>query len=272
MNQLFYDDNLHVLRGHIADESVDLIYLDPPFNSKRDYNLLFKSPKGQKSEAQIEAFKDTWTWGEQAERELAELLDQKRSIPVKKMIVALMELLGRNDMTAYLVMMTNRLLEMERVLKKTGSVYLHCDDTACHYLRLAMDAVFGPQFYGNQIVWRRTESHNDAKRYGRVTDVILFYTKSDNPTWNTPRGKHSEKQLARYRTDKDGRLYRGENLTASRHPQRRNRQALARAQSFRQRQPLEASPRSSGEDAARRTHPPHRRWASPTGWLENLSG
>jgi adenine specific DNA methylase Mod len=128
MNQLYFGDNLQVLRESIADESVDLIYLDPPFNSKRDYNLLFKSPKGQKSEAQIEAFKDSWHWGDQAARELDDLLKQKNT-DVAQMIQALVAFLGRNDMTAYLVMMATRLLEMRRVLKATGSLYLHCDPT-----------------------------------------------------------------------------------------------------------------------------------------------
>jgi site-specific DNA-methyltransferase (adenine-specific) len=121
MNHLYYGDNLHVLRDSIAAESVDLIYLDPPFNSKRDYNLLFKSPKGHKSEAQIEAFKDSWTWGDQAEKELDELTKQKNT-DVTQMMNALIAFLGRNDMTAYLVMMSTRLLEMHRVLKPTGSL------------------------------------------------------------------------------------------------------------------------------------------------------
>ena len=129
MNQLFYGDNLHVLREHLADESVDLIYLDPPFNSKRDYNLLFKSHKGHMSEAQIEAFKDSGYWGKQAEQEFDELIRQKNT-DVAKVINALIEFLGRNDMTAYLVMMANRLLQLHRVLKSTGSLFLHCDPTA----------------------------------------------------------------------------------------------------------------------------------------------
>ena len=125
MNQLYYGDNLHVLREHLADESVDLIYLDPPFNSKRDYNLLFKSPKGQSSEAQIEAFEDTWHWNEQAEREYDEIVHGANT-DLAQMIQALRSFLGENDMMAYLTMMANRLLELHRVLKPTGSLYLHC--------------------------------------------------------------------------------------------------------------------------------------------------
>jgi adenine specific DNA methylase Mod len=125
VNQLYYGDNLQVLREHIADASVDLIYLDPPFNSKRDYNLLFKAPGGHDSEAQIEAFEDTWHWNQQAEREFDELLHQPNT-DVAEMMKALRGFLGENDMMAYLTMMANRLLQLHRVLKSTGSLYLHC--------------------------------------------------------------------------------------------------------------------------------------------------
>ena len=125
MNHLYYGDNLHVLRDHIPSESVDLIYLDPPFNSKRDYNLLFKSPKGHSSEAQIEAFEDTWHWNQQAEREFDDLLHQPNT-DVAEMMKALRSFLGENDLMAYLTMMANRLLELHRVLKPTDSLYLHC--------------------------------------------------------------------------------------------------------------------------------------------------
>jgi adenine specific DNA methylase Mod len=132
-NQLYFGDNLHILREALVDETVDLIYLDPPFNSKRDYNLLFKSPKGQQSEAQITAFEDSWHWGEQAEREFDELLHQPNT-DVAEMMRALRFFLGENDMLAYLTMMANRLLELHRVLKPTGSLYLHCDPTASHWM------------------------------------------------------------------------------------------------------------------------------------------
>ena len=132
---LHFGDNLAVLRESIADESVDLIYLDPPFNSKRDYNLLFRSPTGHESDAQITAFEDTWHWGEQAEREYNELLHQSNTDPntdVAELIRAFRSFLRENDVMAYLVMMANRLLELRRVLKPTGSLYLHCDPTASH--------------------------------------------------------------------------------------------------------------------------------------------
>jgi adenine specific DNA methylase Mod len=126
MNQLFFGDNLQVLREHIQAESVDLIYLDPPFKSNRDYNLLFKSPKGHDSEAQIPAFEESWHWGKQAEHEFDEIIHGKNT-DVAEMMLALRKFLGENDMMAYLTMMANRLLELHRVLKPTGSLYLHCD-------------------------------------------------------------------------------------------------------------------------------------------------
>jgi site-specific DNA-methyltransferase (adenine-specific) len=212
-NKLYFGDNLQVLRESIADESVDLIYLDPPFNSKRDYNLLFKSPKGQKSEAQIEAFKDSWSWGSQAETELHDLLKQKNT-DVSQMMNALVGFLGRNDMTAYLVMMAMRLLEMHRVLKPTGSLYLHCDPTASHYLKIVLDAVFGKVCYLNEITWKRTTAHNDPQRYGRITDRIFFYSKTVRKVFHPSSGDYSPEQLARYRYEKDGRRARAENLTA----------------------------------------------------------
>ncbi len=148
---------------HIAAESVDLIYLDPPFNSKRDYNLLFKSPKGQASEAQIEAFEDSWHWNPQAEREFDELLHQPNT-DVAEMMKALRAFLGENDMMAYLTMMANRLLQLHRVLKPTGSLYLHCDPTASHYLKIVLDGVFGKENFSNEIIWKRTTPKNDSQQ------------------------------------------------------------------------------------------------------------
>ena len=182
MNQLYFGDNLHILREALVAETVDLIYLDPPFNSKRDYNLLFKSPKGQQSEAQITAFEDSWHWGEQAEREFDELLRQPNT-DVAEMMRALRSFLGENDMLAYLTMMANRLLELHRVLKPTGSLYLHCDPTASHYLKIVLDGVFGKMNFVNEIVWKRSAAKGDAgqgaKHFGRVNDYLLFYSKSE---------------------------------------------------------------------------------------------
>lgn len=187
MNRLYFGDNLHVLREHVADASVDLVYLDPPFNSKRDYNLLFKTPKGHQSDAQITAFEDSWHWGEQAEREFNEILRQS-STNVAELLQALRSFLGENDMMAYVVMMANRLLQLHRVLKPSGSLYLHCDPTASHYLKLVLDGVFGKEFFINEVIWKRYGSHNDhgqgSTHFGRTHDVILFYSKTENRQWN----------------------------------------------------------------------------------------
>ncbi len=180
-NQLYYGDNLYVLRESIADESVDLIYLDPPFNSNASYNVLFKSPGGVQSPAQIEAFDDTWHWNEVAERAFDEVLSSGHS-EAAIMLRAMRSALGENDMMAYLAMMAVRLIELHRVLKPTGSLYLHCDPTASHYLKTLLDAVFSVSNFVNEIVWRRTGAHSDAKQgsshYGRVHDTIFYYCKA----------------------------------------------------------------------------------------------
>jgi len=186
VNSLYFGDNLAILREHVKDGSVDLIYLDPPFNSSATYNVLFKSPKGHASDAQIEAFEDTWHWGEQAEREFAEIL-QSGNTDVSEMMQALRRFLGENDMMAYLVMMANRLLELRRVLKARGSLYLHCDPTASHYLKIVLDGIFGFENFRSEIIWRRTGSHNKAERWAPVHDTILFYTKCDAFVWNHPK-------------------------------------------------------------------------------------
>ncbi len=179
MNKLYFGDNLDILREYIKDESVDLIYLDPPFNSNANYNVLFKTPKGHESAAQIEAFEDTWHWNAQAEREFGELV-RGGNTDVSEMIQALRRFLGENDMMAYLTMMANRLLELHRVLKPTGSLYLHCDPTASHYLKIVLDGVFGKENFRSEIIWRRTNSHNSTTtQYGAIHDVILFFTKSN---------------------------------------------------------------------------------------------
>ncbi|MDZ4688574.1 MAG: site-specific DNA-methyltransferase [Planctomycetaceae bacterium] len=216
VNQLFYGDNLNVLRDDIASESVDLIYLDPPFNSKRDYNLLFKSPKGQQSEAQITAFKDSWHWGDQAEREFDELLHQSNT-DMASMMKALRAFLGQNDVMAYLTMMANRLLELRRVLKPTGSLYLHCDPVASHYLKVVLDGAFGKDVFKNEIIWKRTAAHGSAKRWGPVHDVIHYYSKTAGYTWTYPTVKHTDGYVEKHFKQKDekGRLYQAITLTGS---------------------------------------------------------
>ena len=176
-NRLYYGDNLEILRNreYFPDACVDLIYLDPPFNSNRNYNVLFKSESGADSEAQITAFEDTWHWGETAEATYDDIIVNAPH-KVATAIEALLNLIERNQMMAYLVMMTARLVELHRVLKPTGSLYLHCDPTASHYLKIVLDAIFGAQNYRNEIVWKRTSAHSDAKKWARSHDVILFYS------------------------------------------------------------------------------------------------
>ncbi len=216
-NHLYYGDNLQVLRDSIKDESVDLIYLDPPFNSNASYNVLFKGPKGNDSAAQIEAFDDTWHWNDSAEAAFGEVLHSGNGAAAE-MLRAMRSFLGENDMMAYLSMMAVRLIELHRVLKPTGSLYLHCDPTASHYLKILLDAVFGARSYKNEIIWKRTTTHSDSKTWSRVADTIYFYAKSPNDfTWNTPREPHSEEYLSsKYRHDDgDGRgRYRLDNMTS----------------------------------------------------------
>jgi site-specific DNA-methyltransferase (adenine-specific) len=151
VNTLYYGDNLTVLRNEIKDESVDLIYLDPPFNSQADYNILFRSTSGERSRAQIEAFEDTWHWGEEAERAFDEVMSGW-STEAAELLRALRAFLKENDMMAYLTMMAVRMLELRRVLKPTGSLYLHCDPTASHYLKILIDAIFGVANFRNEIL------------------------------------------------------------------------------------------------------------------------
>lgn len=214
MNKLYFGDNLVVLREHIADESIDLVYLDPPFNSNKNYNILFNSPKGQKSEAQITAFEDTWHWGDEAEREYTEILHQPNT-DVAEMIQAFRKFLVNSDMMAYLTMMTIRLLELHRVLKPTGSLYLHCDPTASHYLKIMMDMVFGAENFRNEIIWKRTSSHSDANRCGNVHDTLLFYSKQGNHTWNKTYQTYDPDYVDKYYrySDPDGRKFMSADLT-----------------------------------------------------------
>jgi site-specific DNA-methyltransferase (adenine-specific) len=183
MNTLYYGDNLNILREYIKDESIDLIYLDPPFNSNRSYNVLFKDQSGNASDAQIAAFDDSWHWGGTAERTYQDLV-QNAPMDVARMIGALREFVGANQMMAYLVMMAARLVELHRVLKPTGSLYLHCDPTASHYLKILLDMIFGVENFQNEVVWKRTGAHGRAKKWGPIHDTLLFYSKTDMFTWN----------------------------------------------------------------------------------------
>jgi DNA modification methylase len=219
-NVLYYGDNLEILRNrdYFPDECVDLIYLDPPFNSKKDYNILFKENGGVESEAQIQAFTDSWHWAKSAQDTYNDVVT-KGPPKVGKLIGALYETLGTNDVMAYLVMMTARLIELHRVLKSTGSLYLHCDPTASHYLKLVLDQIFGPANFRNEIVWKRTTAHNDPNRYGRIHDVLLYYSKSTAVKWNSilvPQDQEYINSHYRYE-DNNGRKYRKDNLTAPSH-------------------------------------------------------
>ncbi|WP_375397832.1 DNA methyltransferase [uncultured Sphingomonas sp.] len=213
-NHLYYGDNLAVLRRHVADASVDLVYLDPPFNSNATYNILFRSPAGAGADAQIEAFEDSWRWNDTAE----DAFDQvARSGATKAfdLLNAMRGFLGENDMMAYLAMMAVRLIELHRVLKPTGSLYLHCDPTASHYLKLLLDGVFGPERYLNEITWKRTTAHADGSRYGRNTDTILFYARGREHRWTQLFTPYDADYAARFRNaDADGRRWMDDNLTA----------------------------------------------------------
>lgn len=219
-NTLFYGDNLPILRDYIPDESVDLIYLDPPFNSSRSYNVLFKEESGQESGAQITAFEDTWHWGADAERTYHETIQNAPS-NVAVMLGALREFIGANQMMAYLVMMTARLIELHRVLKPTGSIYLHCDPTASHYLKIVMDTIFSVENFRNEIVWQRTSAKALTSRtLPNNHDIILCYQKTDDAIWNSDsmfqpydEANLEEKTAIKYsHRDENGRLYRLDNL------------------------------------------------------------
>jgi DNA modification methylase len=221
-NALYYGDNLRILREHIPDESIDLIYLDPPFNSNRSYNVLFKETSSAASQAQIEAFEDTWHWGGAAQ-DTFEDIALHGGDDTARLLKAMVDALGHNDVTAYLTMMAVRLIELRRVLKSNGSIYLHCDPTASHYLKILMDAIFGPKCFRNEITWQRTSAHSDTKqgmrRYGKVRDILLFYTKTSGSGYEfheqyteyTPAYVESE---YRHRTP-DGRNYKETDLTAA---------------------------------------------------------
>ena len=221
-NTLYYGDNLDILRQHLPDESVDLVYLDPPFNSNANYNVLFKEQSGEASPAQIRAFTDTWEWTQEAVRTYEQEIITNPSVPanVKDMISAFRQFVGGNAMMAYLVMMTPRLVELRRVLKPTGSIYLHCDPTASHYLKLLMDTIFGKENFRTEIVWKRTSAHSDTRQgrrqHGRVHDLILFYSRDASWTWNPLYAEYDQEyidQFYRHVEPETGRRYRLDNLT-----------------------------------------------------------
>ncbi len=205
-NTIYYGDNLDILRNreYFPNDFVDLIYLDPPFNSNRDYNVLFKAESGADSEAQITAFEDTWHWSEASLSTYFDLVGDAPAM-VATAIKALMDLIGHNQMMAYLVMMAARLVELERVLKPTGSLYLHCDPTASHYLKILLDAIFGTENFRNHITWKRTGAHSGAKKWGPISDNILFYTKSNDYQWTRVYENYDDKYVKKYYRYEDER-------------------------------------------------------------------
>lgn len=217
-SRLFYGDNLYVLRESIASESVDLVYLDPPFNSNRNYNVIFahRDRVTDANQAQIQAFDDTWRWSPVTEEQYHEMLAGSVPARVADVVRALHTLLGENDAMAYLVNMAPRLVELHRVLKQSGSLYLHCDPTMSHYLKVVLDAIFGAEKFRGEITWLRTTTHNDAKRWSPNADIILYYGKSNNVTWNGSYAEYSEKYVSeKYRFDDgDGRRYQLDNITS----------------------------------------------------------
>jgi DNA modification methylase len=215
MNRLYYGDNLDVLRDHIASDSIDLVYLDPPFNSNANYNILFKSPTGKAADSQIEAFEDSWHWNDKAEAAFHDVMTSGNT-DVAELLRAMRGFLKENDMMAYLAMMAVRLIELHRVLKPTGSLYLHCDPTASHYLKLLLDGVFGAGNFQNEIVWRRTSSSNNPRRWGPVHDVIYFYSKSPTFLWNPIKMALGQAYIdSKYRHSDERGIYRLSDLTAS---------------------------------------------------------
>ena len=193
-NVLYYGDNLDILRRYVADESVDLVYLDPPFNSNATYNVLFAEHHGERAASQIKAFEDTWTWDVVAEWSYKQTVEGGGR--VSKALQAFHTLLGPSNMLAYLAMMAPRLVELRRVLKPTGSIYLHCDPTASHYLKLLMDAVFGPEHFRGEICWQRSTAKGHAfTRYPSAQDTLLYYAKDDEPIWHTQYLPHREEYI-----------------------------------------------------------------------------
>lgn len=219
-NQLWFGDNLEILQNHIRDESVDLVYLDPPFNSNRAFNVIFgKHPDDTETvAAQIKAFDDTWHWTPDTSRQYNHYTSGGVPPRVGSTLRAFYSLVGENDLMAYLVNMAPRLAELRRVLKPTGSLFLHCDPTMSHYLKVMLDAIFGPEQFQNEIIWQRAGAKNDSVRYGRSHDVILFYTAGKKFTWNPQYVPFDQASIDKNYTHVEegtGRRYRRGDLTAA---------------------------------------------------------
>lgn len=220
MGLLYYGDNLDILERYLKDESVDLVYLDPPFNSAQSYNAFFQEKDGTAAASQIKAFEDTWSWNIEAEAVYQKLTEQPGK--VSEVMQAFRTFLGSNDMMAYLAMMAPRLVELRRVLKSTGSLYLHCDPTASHYLKLLLDAVMGVTNYRNEITWKRrvgmSSAVHDSNKFGICTDIIFFYGKSEATKFH-PQYNKDDPDYQRYIEErftmvdeKTGRLFQATSL------------------------------------------------------------
>jgi adenine specific DNA methylase Mod len=212
-NKLYFGDNLDVLRGKVKDESVDLIYLDPPFNSSATYNVLFRTHGGEASEAQAEAFRDTWEWGDSARDAYDDVIRANGDVAL--VVSGLRKWLGENAMMAYLVMMAARLIELRRVMKPTASLFLHCDPAASHYLKIILDAVFGHENFRNEIIWKRKsgrgETNAKSNRFGQQHDTLLFYSAGPSNVFNTQFNFDAAEGYIAERfkyTDEQGRRYR----------------------------------------------------------------
>lgn len=214
-NRLYYGDNLDILKRHITDESVDLVYLDPPFKSNQNYNILFKEQDGTQAASQIRAFEDTWTWDHEDETVFADLVTKGGE--VADCLQAFRTFMGPCDMLAYLVMMAPRLVELRRVMKSTASIYLHCDPAASHYLKMLLDAVFGPGQFLAEIIWKRTSAHSSAKRPASVHDIVFLYSKSADYVWNQQYQPYAPEYLETFfeMEDADGRKWKRTDLTGA---------------------------------------------------------
>ena len=212
-NTLYYGDNLDILKRYIPDESVDLVYLDPPFKSDQNYNVLFKEKNGSEAASQIRAFEDTWTWDQEDEAVFADIVTKGGKLA--DCLQAFRTLMGPCDMLAYLVMMAPRLVELRRIMKPLASIYLHCDEIASHYLKILMDSIFSIQNFRNAITWKRTFSHgNVSKNYGAVCDNLLWYSKGNQYVWNqlfTPFAQDYVEKTFKYK-DPDGRRWQSVTL------------------------------------------------------------
>ncbi|MGA3179255.1 MAG: site-specific DNA-methyltransferase [Verrucomicrobiota bacterium] len=219
MNRLLFGDNMNWLRDTklFPDASVDLVYLDPPFNSNADYNVLFREASGEASQAQFHAFTDTWHWAD-AKQTYDDFVDNCTNTVIVDVMQSLYAFLRTSPMMAYLAMMAPRLTELHRILKQTGSLYLHCDPNASRYLGLLLDGIFGAERFQNEIIWKRTSARSDSHRWNHIHDTILFYSKSERFTWNTQYTPYDESYTDRFYQhveEKTNRRYASDNLTAA---------------------------------------------------------